>query len=227
MLEKSPFRKKQRKIAFITSICIHSAWIGFTSLYVIFNLNESPPIFTSTLKIGIEPIDQDEKTTLFKMITRPKMEAYEGVEKEEDEFIVEIPFIDENIIAKSESSFGGTITYSDITEFESLENELNLEESDLQRSLVGLDLNDKPEPIYQPPPRYPDALKKRNINGEVTVRFLVDSSGETEAIEVIESSHRGFNSAVLAAIAKWKFHPSTESSSKAKSEVQITIKFVI
>ena len=96
------------------------------------------------------------------MITRPKLEMYEGVE-EEDEFFVEIPFIDENIIAKSESSFGGTIIYSDIIEFEPLEDELNMEASDLPRSLVGLDLNDKPEPIYQPPPRYPDTLKKRNI----------------------------------------------------------------
>ena len=54
------------------------------------------------------------------MITHPKMEMYEEVE-EEDEFIVELPFIDENIIAKSESSFGGTISYSDIVDFEPLE----------------------------------------------------------------------------------------------------------
>ena len=197
------------------------SWIGLTSLYVIFNFRESPPSFTSTLKIGLEPIDQDDKTTPFKMITRPKLEMYEGVE-EEDEFFVEIPFIDENIIAKSESSFGGTIIYSDIIEFEPLEDELNMEASDLPRSLVGLDLNDKPEPIYQPPPRYPDTLKKRNINGQVTVKFWVDSSGKAKDIEVIESSHRGFNRAVLSAIAKWKFYPIAESSSKAKSEIQIT-----
>ena len=190
------------------------SWIGLTSLYVIFNFREPPPSFTSTLKIGLEPIDQDDKTTPFKMITRPKLEMYEGVE-EEDEFFVEIPFIDENIIAKSESSFGGTIIYSDIIEFEPLEDELNMEASDLPRSLVGLDLNDKPEPIYQPPPRYPDTLKKRNINGQVTVKFWVDSSGKTKDIEVLESSHRGFNRAVLSAIAKWKFYPSAESSSKA------------
>ena len=226
MLEKAPFRKKQRKIAFITSICIHLAWIGLTSLYVIFNFYESPPSFTSTLKIGLEPIDQDDKTTPFKMITHPKMEMYEGVE-EEDEFIVELPFIDENVIAKSESSFGGTITYSDIVEFEPLDDVLNMEESDLQRSLVGFDSNDQPETIYQPPPQYPDSLKKRNINGHVTVKFLVDSSGATEDIEIIESSHIGFNRAVLSAIAKWKFHPSVESSSRARSEMQITIKFVI
>lgn len=226
MLEKSPFRKNQRKIALITSICIHLAWIGLTSLYVIFNFYESPPSFTSTLKIGLEPIDQDDKTTPFKMITHPKMEMYEGVE-EEDEFIVELPFIDENVIAKSESSFGGTITYSDIVEFEPLDDVLNMEESDLQRSLVGFDSNDQPELIYQPPPQYPDSLKKRNINGQVTVKFLVDSSGETEDIEIIESSHRGFNRAVLSAIAEWKFESNIKSSSKAKSEMQITIKFVI
>ena len=77
MLEKSPLRKKQRKIAFITSICIHIAWIGLTSLFVIYNFRESPPIFTSTLKIGIEPVDQDDRTTPFKMIMHPKMEMYE------------------------------------------------------------------------------------------------------------------------------------------------------
>ena len=226
MLEKSPFRKKQRKIAFITSICLHLAWIGLTSLFVICNFRESPPSFTSTLKIGLEPVDQDDRTTPFKMITHPKMEMYEE-EETEDEFIVELPFIDENMISKSESSFGGTITYSNITEFEFSEDDLNTEECDLKRSLVGLDLHEQREPIYQPPPQYPDSLKKRNINGQVTVKFLVDSSGETEDIEIIESSHRGFNRAVLSAIAEWKFESNIKSSSKAKSEMQITIKFVI
>ena len=226
MLEKSPFRKKQRKIAFITSICLHLAWIGLTSLFVINNFRESPPIFTSTLKIGIEPVDQDDRTTPFKMIMHPKMEMYEEAEKE-DKFIVELPFIDENMITKSESSFGGTISYSDIIDFEYLEDDTNAKEINLQRSLVGLDRNDQREPIYQPPPQYPDSLKKRNVNGQVTVKFLVDSSGETEDIEIIESSHRGFNRAVLSAIAKWKFESNAGSSSKVKSEMQITIKFVI
>ena len=226
MLEKSPFRKKQRKIAFITSICLHLAWIGLTSLFVIYNFRESPPIFTSTLKIGIEPVDQDDRTTPFKMITHPKMEMYEEAEKE-DEFIVELPFIDENMITKSESSFGGTISYSDIIDFEYLEDDMNAKEIDLQRSLVGLDRNNQREPIYQPPPKYPDSLKKRNVNGQVTVKFLVDSSGETEDIEIIESSHRGFNRAVLSAIAKWKFDSNAGSSPKVKSEMQITIKFMI
>ena len=226
MLEKYPLRKKQRKIAFITSICIHLTWIGLASLYVIFNFRESPPSFTSTLKIGLEPIDKDDKTTPFKIITYPKMEMYEEVEKEE-EFIVELPLIDANIIGKSESSFGGTIIYSDILEFEPLEDDLNTEESDIQRSLVGFDRNDQREPIYQPPPQYPDSLMKRNINGQVTVKFLVDSSGETEDIEIIESSHRGFNRAVLSAIAEWKFESNIKSSPKDKSEMQITIKFVI
>ena len=137
MLEKSPLRKKQRKIAFITSICIHLAWISLTSLYVIFNFCEYSPSFTSTLKIGLESIDQDNENTPFKMITYPKMEMYEEVEKEE-EFIVELPLIDANIIAKSESSFGGTINYSDIIDFEYLEDDMNAKEIDLQRSLVGI-----------------------------------------------------------------------------------------
>ena len=103
---------------------------------------------------------------------------------------------------------------------------MNAEEINLQRSLVGFDSNDQ-RAIYQPPPQYPDSLKKRNINGQVTVKFLVDSSGETEDIEIIESSHRGFNRAVLSAIAEWKFESNIKSSSKVKSEMQITIKFVI
>ena len=39
-----------------------------------------------------------------------------------------------------------------------------------------IDRNDQREPIYQPLPQYPDSLKKRNVNGQVTVKFLVDSS---------------------------------------------------
>tara|TARA_Y100001934_G_scaffold282876_1_gene398977 strand:+ start:1818 stop:2525 length:708 start_codon:yes stop_codon:yes gene_type:complete len=82
------------------------------------------------------------------------------------------------------------------------------------------DLNqvDKPpRPLFVPRPNYPVSLKKAGISGRVLVKFVVDSEGNPVDLSILESTHRGFNSAALSAISRSRF----ESASRRGRPVAV------
>jgi TonB family protein len=62
-------------------------------------------------------------------------------------------------------------------------------------------------PIAQDPPVLTAALQREVSSGKVTVAFEIRPDGNTGDIRVVSSSNRRLNSAVTAAIAKWRFQP--------------------
>ncbi|HEX4858347.1 MAG TPA: energy transducer TonB [Usitatibacteraceae bacterium] len=48
--------------------------------------------------------------------------------------------------------------------------------------------------------RYPVQARRDGIEGDVTVRFLVGADGAIRDIEIVSSTHREFNAAVLSAV---------------------------
>lgn len=92
----------------------------------------------------------------------------------------------------------------------------------LTASLVGLTLlsvwhspalaTDKEQkvasPIVQVSPSYPAEAAAKGVEGEVTMRFNIDTEGKVNDIEVIESRPAGvFDEAAIAALKKWRYHP--------------------
>ena len=71
--------------------------------------------------------------------------------------------------------------------------------------LANLDKN--PEPVFRPLPVYPFDLRRAGIEGQVTVEFMVDSTGNVRDPHIVSSSNRGFDNAVLDGVLKWKFSP--------------------
>jgi TonB family protein len=59
------------------------------------------------------------------------------------------------------------------------------------------------------PVRYPKDLKDMNVEGEVVVRFVVDTTGSMRpgSLTVVRSSHAGFTRAVTDALRTMRFHP--------------------
>lgn len=59
------------------------------------------------------------------------------------------------------------------------------------------------------PPRYPSELRRRRIEGEVKVRFVVDTTGMADvgSASVLHASHAEFAAAVMAALPGMKFTP--------------------
>ena len=71
--------------------------------------------------------------------------------------------------------------------------------------LANLDKN--PEPVLRPLPVYPFDLRRAGIEGQVTVEFMVDFTGNVRDPRIVSSSNRGFDHSVLDGVLKWKFSP--------------------
>jgi len=73
---------------------------------------------------------------------------------------------------------------------------------------------------------YPESVKKQGIEGEVHVKFLIDTDGKPKQVEVVRSTYQGFNEAakkVIREMPDWK--PGTQRGKAVKVFHVIPIKF--
>ena len=84
-----------------------------------------------------------------------------------------------------------------------------------------------PVALHQPPPIYPKELAYRAISGEVLAEFTVNAQGNTSRIEILKSSHPGFNKAVVRAIERWTFVPAKKGNRAIEKRMTIPIRFAI
>lgn len=64
-----------------------------------------------------------------------------------------------------------------------------------------------PVAVARVPPTYPMDLRRKNISGDVTVRFVVNAAGHTEHLRVVSSQHPDLDAAAVAALRQWVFKP--------------------
>jgi TonB family protein len=78
-------------------------------------------------------------------------------------------------------------------------------------------------------PRYPDILRQSGVEGEVTVAFVVDSSGVADAgsLKIVASSHQLFSNAVRNALPEMKFLPAEVNGRKVRQLARQTFLFVV
>ena len=89
-------------------------------------------------------------------------------------------------------------------------------------------LDKKPTPTFQPKPPYPFELKRSGIEGEVFVKFIVDSLGNVIDPVIIRSSNPGFEASVLTTVVKWRFKPGQKGGVAVNTRnVQILIPFTL
>jgi protein TonB len=89
------------------------------------------------------------------------------------------------------------------------------------------DLDQKPTPITRIQPTYPFEMKRAGQNGNVTLGFIVDSTGTVRDAYVVDSSHREFEAAAIQAIQKWKFRPGKKGGRAVNTKMQQPIVFNI
>lgn len=87
------------------------------------------------------------------------------------------------------------------------------------------DLDLIPTLTHQVEPVYPADLKRAGIAGKATVSFVVDAKGNVKNIRPVESSDRRFESAALAAVARWKFRPGIRDGEAVNTLVVVPITF--
>jgi TonB family protein len=80
-----------------------------------------------------------------------------------------------------------------------------------------------------PQPRYPDALKMANVQGEVLVQFVVDTTGRADmrTFKVLRSTDFGFTFAVRDVLPRMKFLPAELHGRKVRQMVRQPFTFAL
>lgn len=84
----------------------------------------------------------------------------------------------------------------------------------------------RPSP-HNRPPRYPETMRNGNIQGEVLVQFVVDTTGKPEmsTLKVLRSSHPDFLMAVKSVLPSYEFEPAILMNRKVPQIVQMPFEF--
>ena len=87
------------------------------------------------------------------------------------------------------------------------------------------DLDRAPQPVLQPAPAYPHAMKREGIQATVLIEFVVDTDGRVLAPAVVETSHHSFDDAALVGVGRWKFRPGVRGGKKVNVRMRVPIVF--
>jgi TonB family protein len=76
-------------------------------------------------------------------------------------------------------------------------------------------------------PRYPDALRRANVKGEVLLQFVVDQTGRVDisSVKVLRSTDPQFTAATQGSLASWRFAPAEVNGRPVKQLVQMPFMF--
>lgn len=86
-------------------------------------------------------------------------------------------------------------------------------------------LDQQPVPRVQQAPNYPFEMRRAGISGQVTLEFIVSSSGDVIAVQVVNSSQREFELPAMQAVQKWKFKPGRKGGRAVNTRVQQILTF--
>jgi len=94
---------------------------------------------------------------------------------------------------------------------------------------VADDVDEPVVAVLIPGPRYPPVLREARIEGEVVVRYVVDSTGRVEPASwvVVRASHDGFREPAREAIVAGLFTPARVRGRLVRQLVQQTIRFTL
>jgi len=76
-------------------------------------------------------------------------------------------------------------------------------------------------------PTYPAELRAAQVNGMVTIQYVVNEDGTVGDLTVIASDHPAFSAAALEALARWRFRPRIKDGTPVAARMQIDIPFLM
>lgn len=87
------------------------------------------------------------------------------------------------------------------------------------------DLDQRPTLRVSVDPVYPYEMSRAGVTGNVTVEFIINTSGDVTQAQVIRSSHREFEASAVQAVLKWKFKPGKKGGRVVNVRASQTIEF--
>jgi protein TonB len=88
-------------------------------------------------------------------------------------------------------------------------------------------LDERPVATYMARPVYPEGMRRTGTSGEVTVEFIVDTSGNVRNATAVHSSQRDFEESACTAVSKWKFRPGRKDGRAVYVHMQVPIVFTL
>ena len=90
------------------------------------------------------------------------------------------------------------------------------------------DVDQAPVATLKTRPVYPYRARRLNLDGEVDIKFLVDTTGRVSRITILRAAPPGlFNESVLKALSAWRFAPGKVKGRPVNTWVTTTIAFRI
>jgi len=98
---------------------------------------------------------------------------------------------------------------------------------DLTQIFAEAMVDEIPERLSGPPLKYPEILRRANITGSVLLQFVIRADGlvERSSIQVLESTHNGFESPAIRAVADSRFRPGKVRGTAVRVSVTQRISF--
>jgi len=87
------------------------------------------------------------------------------------------------------------------------------------------ELDQRPRAIFQPMPHYPLELRKRRVEGTVSIVFVVDKDGRVSNPKVEKSTDPAFERPALDAVKQWTFEAGTKNGEKVPFKMRVPITF--
>jgi protein TonB len=88
------------------------------------------------------------------------------------------------------------------------------------------EVDQAPRVVKQVKPMYPFRARRRNISGQVVVKFLVDDNGRVTRPSVVEADPQGvFEKSALQAVRQWRFSPGKYKGRAVATWVELPIRF--
>ena len=94
----------------------------------------------------------------------------------------------------------------------------------LDELFAASDLDSKPTPIHQPPPRL-SANENAATPGRVVVIFIIDSKGRVQQPKVTSSSNPALEAACLRTVKKWRYQPPSRDGKPVSTRSRQQIDF--
>jgi TonB family protein len=86
-------------------------------------------------------------------------------------------------------------------------------------------LDTRPVIVSRVEPTYPPMARRQNLNGQVTLRALVNERGTVDNVEVVSSTRRDFSDAATAAVRQYRFTPGMKDGVAVRVWYPLDIQF--
>lgn len=98
-------------------------------------------------------------------------------------------------------------------------------DQEFQGAFSMSEIDQRPRPVHQVAGAYPSEMRAKNVEGVVTLIFIVDDTGRVVNPRVEKSSHPQFEAPALAAVRQWKFEPAIKGGQRVSCRMRVPIRF--